>query len=297
MTKNTFIILIFLLVNSLHSQPKLEIVNADREVGCIAFNSNNEFIYKIKNTGNEPLIITNVYGGDPFYASGIPKEPIMPGKTSKIIMKYDTKRVGRIYKTGTIYSNSITRVQTIKLKGEVLPFPAIEIEANSAYFRKDDYIQAGDTLLWNINLVNNFPDKIKIEKLEGLDENFQSSFSPTIVYPGESTEIKIKIITNTLREQITKQIFIKHSGDTTKIPISANFKITTSPFIFKENSKSVKVDDKDTSGWYVTFEYKNTYINNYEIKTIRECKYQDDLRRTYIEDYKKQNGRCSLNHL
>ena len=60
---------LFPLLVCLHSiaQPILSIENQDRELGCIAYGSNNEFIYKIKNTGNEPLIITNVYGSDPFW--------------------------------------------------------------------------------------------------------------------------------------------------------------------------------------------------------------------------------------
>ena len=43
----------------------------------------------------------------------------MPGKSGVIKVKYDTQRVGPIYKTVTINSNAKSGTQTISIKGSI----------------------------------------------------------------------------------------------------------------------------------------------------------------------------------
>ena len=57
---------------------------------------------KFKNTGTEPLIISGAKGSCGCTVPNWPKEPIMPGETSQIEVRYDTKRVGAINKTITV---------------------------------------------------------------------------------------------------------------------------------------------------------------------------------------------------
>ena len=49
-----------------------------------------------------------------------PKDPIAPGATGQIKVKYDTNRVGPIRKTVTVYSNASEPIKALKIKGEVL---------------------------------------------------------------------------------------------------------------------------------------------------------------------------------
>ena len=60
---------------------------------------------KFKNTGTEPLIISGAKGSCGCTVPNWPKEPIMPGESSVIEIRYDTKRVGAINKTVTVTSN------------------------------------------------------------------------------------------------------------------------------------------------------------------------------------------------
>ncbi|NND77098.1 MAG: DUF1573 domain-containing protein, partial [Flavobacteriales bacterium] len=61
--------------------------------------------FLITNTGNEPLIISNAKGSCGCTVPTWEKEPIMPGESSVMKVKYDTKRVGPINKSVTITSN------------------------------------------------------------------------------------------------------------------------------------------------------------------------------------------------
>ncbi len=76
--------------------------------------------FTFKNTGNEPLIISNAKGSCGCTVPTWPKEPIAPGATGSIKVKYDTKRTGPINKSVTITSNAVnTPTKVLRIKGEV----------------------------------------------------------------------------------------------------------------------------------------------------------------------------------
>ncbi len=79
--------------------------------------------FKFTNTGKEPLIITNAKGSCGCTIPEWPKEPINPGESSVIKVRYDTKRIGAFTKTVTISSNATTPTKVIKIKGKVEKAP------------------------------------------------------------------------------------------------------------------------------------------------------------------------------
>jgi Protein of unknown function (DUF1573) len=74
---------------------------------------------KFKNTGTEPLIISGAKGSCGCTVPNWPKEPIMPGETSQIEIRYDTKRVGAINKTVTVSSNDPAGKHVIRVIGTI----------------------------------------------------------------------------------------------------------------------------------------------------------------------------------
>ena len=73
------------------------------------------------NTGTEPLIISNARGSCGCTVPTWPREPILPGESSEIKIRYDTKRVGPINKTVKLTTNDAIGTHTLRLKGKVLP--------------------------------------------------------------------------------------------------------------------------------------------------------------------------------
>jgi Protein of unknown function (DUF1573) len=96
------------------------------DYGNIMQGDNGECVFKFKNTGKEPLIITNCQGSCGCTVPQCPKDPILPGKTGEIKVKYDSNRVGPISKTVTIQSNAKSGVQTIQIKGNIAAKPVEE---------------------------------------------------------------------------------------------------------------------------------------------------------------------------
>lgn len=89
------------------------------------------------NTGTEPLIISNARGSCGCTVPEWPKEPIMPGETSEIKVRYDTKRVGPINKTVKISTNDATGQHVLQIKGKINAAPKEEgLPKKSSVFEK-----------------------------------------------------------------------------------------------------------------------------------------------------------------
>lgn len=76
-------------------------------------------VAKFKNTGTEPLIISGAKGSCGCTVPNWPKEPIMPGESGVIEIRYDTKRVGAINKTVTVTSNDAVGKHVIRVAGTI----------------------------------------------------------------------------------------------------------------------------------------------------------------------------------
>ena len=75
--------------------------------------------FKFTNTGKSPLIISNARGSCGCTVPTWPKEPIKPGESSSIKVKYDTNRPGPINKSVTITSNAKTPTKVLRIKGNI----------------------------------------------------------------------------------------------------------------------------------------------------------------------------------
>ncbi len=86
----------------------------------IPFGSDETFSFPFKNTGKEPIIVSNVQTSCGCTAAKKPEAPIAPKKSSEIAVKYDTKRVGPFTKTITVTTN-VGEPIVLTIKGTVLP--------------------------------------------------------------------------------------------------------------------------------------------------------------------------------
>ena len=108
--------------------PVFEFENQVIDYGEIAMNSDGNRIFKFKNVGKSPLIISNVKGSCGCTVPTKPEEPIMPGETGEIKVKYATNRIGPFSKTVTITSNAYEPTVVLKIKGRVLEKQSEELQ-------------------------------------------------------------------------------------------------------------------------------------------------------------------------
>ena len=121
MKKIILVAAIALISFATNAQAKIKFKTDAIDYGQIEKGSDGLRIFEFTNTGNEPLIITDVKSSCGCTVPEKPKDPIAPGASSVIKVKYDTKRVGKIRKTVTVYSNATEPIKALKIKGEVMP--------------------------------------------------------------------------------------------------------------------------------------------------------------------------------
>lgn len=126
--KNIFVLIAIVVLSSFgfaQNGPKIEFKTNENTIdyGSVSKKNDNglrsiEFI----NTGDAPLIISNVLSTPGFTIPSKPSQPILPGKTGKIEVKY-SMIPGPIRKTITVESNAVNydggRIP-LKIKGEVI---------------------------------------------------------------------------------------------------------------------------------------------------------------------------------
>lgn len=127
MKKITTLIIVLLASSFGFAQngPKIEFKAKDNTIdyGTVSKKSDNGIrSFEFTNTGDAPLIITNVLSTCGCTVPTKPEAPIMPGKTGKISIKYNMTP-GPIRKTITVESNAVNydsgRIP-LKIKGEVI---------------------------------------------------------------------------------------------------------------------------------------------------------------------------------
>ncbi len=109
--------------NTATENPNAPVISFESEVvdyGTIDQGAEGTREFKFTNTGKEPLIISNARGSCGCTVPTWPTNPIKPGESASISVKYDTKRVGPINKSITITSNANEPTKVLRIKGNVI---------------------------------------------------------------------------------------------------------------------------------------------------------------------------------
>ena len=118
----TVLLLCFLTVqfSAQEKTAKIEFETTVIDYGTIEKGADGVRVFKFKNTGNAPLVVTSVKSSCGCTVPKKPEAPVLPGETGEIEVKYDTKRVNPIRKTITVTSNADTPTVALKIKGNVI---------------------------------------------------------------------------------------------------------------------------------------------------------------------------------
>ena len=115
-----FIGLISFTINAQDKVAKIKFKTDTVDYGTIEKGADGLRIFEFTNTGDAPLIVSKVTSSCGCTVPKWSQDPILPGKTGEIQVKYDTNRVNPIRKTITVISNVDTPTVALKIKGEVI---------------------------------------------------------------------------------------------------------------------------------------------------------------------------------
>lgn len=81
-----------------------------------------ETVFKIKNTGKNPLLISSAVGSCGCTVPSFPKAPIPPGEEAEMRVTFDSKgKTGEQTKTVTVRTNTEPPVTELQIKATVIP--------------------------------------------------------------------------------------------------------------------------------------------------------------------------------
>jgi hypothetical protein len=103
------------------SNATIDFENKVVDYGLIENKSDGARKFVFKNNGTDPLIIKNAKGSCGCTVPTWPRDPIAPGASGEIGVKYDTKRTGKFTKTITLSTNAGKAPVILTIKGEVNP--------------------------------------------------------------------------------------------------------------------------------------------------------------------------------
>ncbi|MBW7847816.1 MAG: DUF1573 domain-containing protein [Bacteroidales bacterium] len=112
--------------------PEITFTETSHDYGTILLNGNGTYEFEFKNTGNEPLILSQPRSSCGCTVPSWPRQPILPGETDKIKVTYNTSIKGKFQKSVTVISNAVTNKNVVlTIKGEVALPPTEALPENS----------------------------------------------------------------------------------------------------------------------------------------------------------------------
>ena len=100
--------------------PVMEFESMEVDYGVIQQNAEPYREFHFTNTGDAPLIISNAKGSCGCTVPEWPKEPVQPGESNVIKVRYATNRIGKFNKTVTLTTNDAEGQHVLRISGEVL---------------------------------------------------------------------------------------------------------------------------------------------------------------------------------
>lgn len=102
--------------------PVITFEESSKDFGDITQGDKVENVFEFENTGNAPLIISNVAATCGCTVPSWPKEPIAPGKKGEIKVSFNSAgKMGKQNSVVRIYSNASEPIEKVSMISNVLP--------------------------------------------------------------------------------------------------------------------------------------------------------------------------------
>ncbi len=101
--------------------PVMTFEKAEHDFGTIEQGTPQETAFKFTNTGNAPLIITDAKSSCGCTVPNPPKDPIAPGESSELLVKFNGSGQNQVTKTITVTANTAKGSEVLRIKAFVNP--------------------------------------------------------------------------------------------------------------------------------------------------------------------------------
>lgn len=224
--KRSLLSLFFLLAVTLSvvAQPRISSNKETHNFGQIEWKRPVTVEYTITNTGNQPLVLTNVTTSCACAVIDWTKEPIASGEKGVVKAVFDAKALGHFEKTVGIYSNAKPSLVYLKFIGEVVeevkdytqgfPYSIGRIRLDREEFAFPDVYRGQEPTL-TFNVVN-LSDRPYEPVLMHLPPYLKMKAEPNVLLKGKKGVVKLTLNSNLLKDYGLTQTTVylsRFSGD------------------------------------------------------------------------------------
>lgn len=221
---------------------KVQFEKTTHEFGSIKKGGNAEYAFSFTNVSDEVVKLSRVKASCGCTTPSWTKEPINPGASGEIKVKYNTNRVGPFTKTVTVTYDSAEKPMVLYIKGRVEADPGLasNFQHPQGGLSFDKVTQAIGTLdsdkeaTATFKVKNTGPKPIRFTGQYSKEMMFDISPAKMELLPGDFTEISIKVHGNkfitpgTFNKKVS--IYTDEAVDGTKsLSISGNINKVYSP--------------------------------------------------------------------
>ena len=157
--------------------------------------------FKMKNSGDKPLVISDVKTSCGCTTVSYPSVAIAPGKTFTVSAVYDAKTMGHFQKEVGIYSNASDKPLLLTIRGEVVakksnfkgeyPYTLGDMLVDKAEILFDN-VNRGDMPIQQVHILNN-SDETMEPQLMHLPPYLRGEVKPKRVAPGRSATVTLQV--------------------------------------------------------------------------------------------------------
>ncbi|MFC6999480.1 DUF1573 domain-containing protein [Rufibacter roseus] len=204
--------------------------------------------FVVKNTGNEPVLISNVQASCGCTTPEWSKEPILPGKTAVIKAGYNAAAMGQFNKALTVTSNGTPDTQMLFIKGTVVEksatpaptkaqlenSPKINLASSTYDFGK---VEKGQKVTAKFSVKNTGKEDLTVSKLQSSCNCVVYKMSPSVVKPGQSAKLELTYNPQVLSNRIETVNLV--SNDITGSPATITLKANVVESLAKQSAVKV----------------------------------------------------------
>nr|WP_297783225.1 DUF1573 domain-containing protein [uncultured Allomuricauda sp.] len=99
--------------------PVMTFEKTEHDFGTIERGTPQETVFKFTNTGNAPLLITSAKSSCGCTVPNPPKDPIAPGETGELLVKFNGSGQNQVSKTITVNANTAKGSEILKIRAFV----------------------------------------------------------------------------------------------------------------------------------------------------------------------------------
>jgi hypothetical protein len=210
----SFFLYLAFAVNTAFAQADIKLEKETHDFGTIAEGTQASYEFKVKNVGNQPLVISAVQPSCGCTTPDWTKEPILPGKYGVIKAMYNsTGRPGPFHKSITVTTNATAPTNVLYIKGEVGPkdlklnytpeqkkmSPRLALGSTTYNFGK---LEKGQKPVAKFTIKNTGRQPLTIQGIKSTCNCVTFKVSEPSLKPGQTAILELTYVPAVLKEQI-----------------------------------------------------------------------------------------------